>query len=98
MAEERGFVFDSSDGEMELSLEEVKKLAAENDPDGLYALGMAYLFGWDIDRDTIRTIAEHMRTHRGYGHTCSRSYRRQYRQVLPYGIRGQRALHMLSAF
>ena len=44
MAEERGFVFHSSNGETELSIEEVKQLAEQNDPDGLYALGMAYLF------------------------------------------------------
>lgn len=47
--EKRGFVFHSSQGETELSIEEVKQLAEQNDPDGLYALGMAYLFGWDID-------------------------------------------------
>jgi len=44
----RGFVFHTSQGETELSIEEVKQLAEQNDPDGLYALGMAYLFGWDI--------------------------------------------------
>ncbi|MBP5685310.1 MAG: hypothetical protein J6W72_02635 [Candidatus Methanomethylophilaceae archaeon] len=46
--EKRGFVFHSSQGETELSIEEVKELASKDDPDGLYALGMAYLFGWDI--------------------------------------------------
>ena len=44
----RGFVFHISQGETELSIEEVKQLAERNDPDGLYALGMAYLYGWDI--------------------------------------------------
>ncbi len=50
MAEEerRGFVFHTSDGEQELSIEEVRALADQGDPDGLYALGMAYLFDWDI--------------------------------------------------
>lgn len=46
--EKRGFVFHSSQGETELSIEEVKQLAEQSDPDGLYALGMAYLYGWDI--------------------------------------------------
>ena len=49
--EKRGFVFHSSQGETELSIEEVKELASKDDPDGLYALGMAYLFGWDIEAD-----------------------------------------------
>ncbi len=49
--EKRGFVFHSSNGETELSIEEVKQLAEQNDPDGLYALGMAYLYGWDIEED-----------------------------------------------
>jgi len=35
----RGFVFHTSQGETELSIEEVKQLAEQNDPDGLYALG-----------------------------------------------------------
>jgi len=46
--EQRGFVFHTSDGEQELTIEEVKALADQGDADGLYALGMAYLFGWDI--------------------------------------------------
>jgi hypothetical protein len=49
--DKRGFVFHSSQGETELSIEEVKQLAEREDPDGLYALGMAYLFGWDIEQD-----------------------------------------------
>ena len=47
--EQRGFVFHTSDGEQELTIEEVKALADQGEADGLYALGMAYLFGWDID-------------------------------------------------
>ena len=49
--DKRGFVFHSSQGETELSIEEVKQLAEREDPDGLYALGMAYLYGWDIPQD-----------------------------------------------
>ena len=49
--DKRGFVFHSSQGETELSIEEVKELASRKDPDGLYALGMAYLYGWDIEAD-----------------------------------------------
>ena len=54
--EERGFVFHSSQGETELSIEEVKQLAEQNDPDGLYALGMAYLYGWDIQCNLNRHL------------------------------------------
>lgn len=49
--EQRGFVFNTPHGDMELSIDEVKDLASKGDPDGLYALGMAYLFGWDIEQD-----------------------------------------------
>ena len=51
MAEERGFVFHGPDGQVELSIDEVRDLAGRNDPDGLYALAMAYLFGWDVDQN-----------------------------------------------
>jgi hypothetical protein len=53
MAEEerRGFVFNTPDGDMEMEIEDVMRMAQEGDPDGLYALGMAYLFGWDIQQD-----------------------------------------------
>ena len=47
--EQRGFVFHTPNGERDLSIDEVRALAARGDPDGLYALGMAYLFGWDIE-------------------------------------------------
>ena len=56
MAEERGFVFHTPDGERELSIEEVKELASRKDPDGLYALGMAYLYGWDIQCNLNRHL------------------------------------------
>ena len=46
--EKRGFVFHTPDGEQELSIDEVKALADNGDVDGLYAYGMALLFGWDI--------------------------------------------------
>ncbi len=49
--EQRGFVFNTPEGDAELSIDEVKDLAAEGDPDGLYALGMAFLFGWDVEED-----------------------------------------------
>ncbi len=55
--EQRGFVFNTPHGDMEMSIDEVKDLASKGDPDGLYALGMAYLFGWDIDR-AQRTVPE----------------------------------------
>lgn len=51
MADERGFVFHGPDGQVELSIDEVKGLADRNDPDGLYALAMAYLFGWDVEQN-----------------------------------------------
>ena len=51
MAEERGFVFHGPDGQVELSIEEVRDLAKRDDPDGLYALAMAYLFGWDVEQN-----------------------------------------------
>ena len=44
MTEERGFVFHGPDGETELSIGQVRELADRGDPDGLYALSMAYLF------------------------------------------------------
>lgn len=34
---------------MDLTIDEVKELAGRDDPDGLYALVMAYLYGWDIE-------------------------------------------------
>ncbi len=37
--DKRGFVFHSSQGETEMSIEEVKQFAEQNKPDGLYALG-----------------------------------------------------------
>ena len=51
MAEEegKGFVFHTPDGDQELTFEEVQTLAADGDPGGLYAMAMAYLFGWDVE-------------------------------------------------
>ena len=51
MTEEKGFIFQGSDGEREMTIDEVRELAEKEDPDALYALGMAYLFGWDIEED-----------------------------------------------
>lgn len=45
MAEERGFVFHCSDGQVELSIREVRDIADKENPDSLYALVMAHLFG-----------------------------------------------------
>ncbi len=49
--EGRGFVLHTSEGESELDIDEVRAMADSGDPDGLYALSMAYLFGWDVDED-----------------------------------------------
>lgn len=51
-AEKRGFVFHIPEGDMDLTIYEVKELAGRDDPDRLYALGMAYLYGWDIEDQT----------------------------------------------
>lgn len=52
--EQRGFIFHGTDGEAELSIEQVRELAAKDDSEGLYALAMAYLFGWDVEADEDR--------------------------------------------
>lgn len=49
--ERRGFVFNTPQGDKEVEIEDVMRMARDGDPDGLYALGMAYLFGWDIEQD-----------------------------------------------
>ena len=51
MTEERGFVFHGPDGEVELDIDQVRDLASRGDPDGLYALAMAHLFGWDVEQN-----------------------------------------------
>ena len=51
MDEKRGFVFNTPEGDVNMEIEEVMELARQGDPDGLYALGMAYLFGWDTEAD-----------------------------------------------
>ena len=52
--EQRGFVFHGTDGEAEYSIDQVRELASRDDPDGVYALAMAYLFGWDVEADEDR--------------------------------------------
>lgn len=52
--EKRGFIFHGTDGEAELSIEQVEELAAKDDPEGVYALAMACLFGWDTEMDEVR--------------------------------------------
>lgn len=49
--ERRGFVFHTAEGEVEMDIDKVKQDAANGDCDAQYALGMAYLFGWDIEED-----------------------------------------------
>ena len=49
--EQRGFVFHTPDGEQELSIDQVRALADQGDMDGLYAYGMALVFGWDTEQD-----------------------------------------------
>ena len=51
MADERGFVFHTRNGDVDMDISQVKDLAAKGDPDGLYALAMAYLYGWDVPED-----------------------------------------------
>lgn len=55
--ERRGFVFHGSDGEAVLSLEQVMELADRGDPDGTYALALAFLMGYDAERDEVRGYA-----------------------------------------
>lgn len=52
--EQQGFIFEGSDGKVELNIDQVQEMAARNDPDGVYALAMAYIFGWDIDMDEAK--------------------------------------------
>lgn len=51
-----GFVFDTDEGSHELDIDQVKILADKGDPDGTYALGAAYLFGWGIEQDPEKGI------------------------------------------
>ena len=44
-------MFHTPDGEVELDIDQVRSLADEGDADGLYAMAMAYLFGWDVAMD-----------------------------------------------
>lgn len=52
--EKRGFIFHGTDGDAEFSIEQVEELAARDDPEGVYALAMACIFGWDREMDEIR--------------------------------------------
>ena len=49
--EDRGFVFHTPGGDVEMQIDEVRELAGQGDADGCYAYGMALLFGWDVDMD-----------------------------------------------
>ena len=43
-------------GIYEVDLEKIKALADKGDPTGLFALGAAYLFGWNVDHDEEKGI------------------------------------------
>ena len=63
-AEKRGFEFHTPEGDMDLTIYEVKELAGRDDPDRLYALGMAYLYGWDIeDQKSPQRPVPHLGAH-----------------------------------
>lgn len=49
--EDRGFVFHTPNGDVEMEIDEVRDLAKQGDVDGCYAYGMALLFGWDTEPD-----------------------------------------------
>ncbi len=51
-------VFDNGKETYETNIEDVKKLAASGSMDGHYALGMAYLYGWDIEPDMEKGFNE----------------------------------------
>ena len=45
------FVMETDSGEVEVSLAEVKELASKGDSAGMFALGMAYVFGHAVEMD-----------------------------------------------
>ncbi|MCL2149104.1 MAG: sel1 repeat family protein [Methanomassiliicoccaceae archaeon] len=47
----KGFVFETGTGTFEADLDEVRRMADGGDPDGLYAMGMACLFGMGVEQD-----------------------------------------------
>ncbi|MDR0309878.1 MAG: sel1 repeat family protein [Candidatus Methanoplasma sp.] len=49
-----GFLFETDGGSFDIDIGDVEKLAGSGDPDGLYAMGMAYLFGWEVEEDRER--------------------------------------------
>ncbi|MDR1954462.1 MAG: sel1 repeat family protein [Candidatus Methanoplasma sp.] len=52
MAEKnKGPSFEANKGSFDADIKEVRRLADAGDPDGLYAMGMACLFGWDVKED-----------------------------------------------
>lgn len=52
--DEKGFTFSTPEGDVDLTIDQVRDMAAREEPDGLYALAMAYLFGWDVEQDEDR--------------------------------------------
>ncbi|MDR3205934.1 MAG: SEL1-like repeat protein [Candidatus Methanoplasma sp.] len=51
MSNKKGFVFENGGGSVEVDIGRVRELAAGGDSDGLYALGMACLFGWETEQN-----------------------------------------------
>ncbi|MDR0508808.1 MAG: sel1 repeat family protein, partial [Candidatus Methanoplasma sp.] len=47
----KDFVFETDDRTIEASIDEVMRMVEAGDPDGLYAMGMAYLFGLGVEQD-----------------------------------------------
>lgn len=50
----KGFVLETDDGEVEVGLDEIQRMADDGEPAGLYALGMAYLFGVQVKQDSAK--------------------------------------------
>jgi len=46
-----GFILETDDGTIETNIDRIREMAEEGEPDGLYGLGMAYLFGWGAEQD-----------------------------------------------
>jgi len=52
--QDRGFVLETDDGEVEVGLDEIQRMADNGESAGLYALGMAYLFGVQVKQDSAK--------------------------------------------
>ena len=49
---DKGFIIETDEGQTEVGIEEIERMAEEEDPVGMYALGMAYLFGHAVGQDS----------------------------------------------